>query len=294
MRSRDPLPDFIVDFLADEGLTQRDFEPTTYALFVGVCQLRYEHKIRGFIDDVMAEQAQRLFDDFEDWEPSDPDSTWKRGQRPPAEIAAHTSNQDFTYRVVWLATAWLMQRSSQILLTEMLIEYARERQKRQPSTRNETALENVLAQQRRVCDRVQDSVMYYLDNFAQSTAATRTIGAHILMWPLSVLLTTSTCTAETMNWIMRQSSRIADTFSLRQGRMMADLIQMGVRQPQIPSAQYTRSEEQKASAKLPIITHIGPMAREPDLETPEGTLSPDTLSTGTESTRSWMSLKNLE
>lgn len=223
LQTRDPLPDIVMEFLDHEGIAQRDFEPAFYRLLARLCQVRADQKNKGFVAASMAQEAEHLMDEFEAWQPSISD--WNPNEKPTPGTGAKKAADD-TYRFVWLATIWIFKQTARILASDIVIEWARAQVLLSPGSSASNTLDNALATQIKLCGELKDSTGYYLQHFADTTSAMRTIGGYGLLWPLYVLSTSSTSTAETMTWIGKQANKIAEEFGVRQGKAMADFMKM--------------------------------------------------------------------
>ncbi|KAH7135317.1 hypothetical protein B0J11DRAFT_157423 [Dendryphion nanum] len=223
LQTREPLPGFVIAFLDDEGITQRDFEPFFYRLLAQLCQLRAEQKTKGFVDSSMAEEAQQLADILAEWQPSIPD--WQPDCRPIGDPTSKYQ-QDDTYRVVWLAAIWLFKQTSRILALDIVIEWARAQTMLSPGGPAGARLELAISMQRVLGTELADSTEYYMQHFRDTETSTRVIGGYGLLWPLYVLSTSSTSTQDTMIWITQKAEEITEEFGIRQGKTMADFIKM--------------------------------------------------------------------
>ncbi|KAF2731880.1 hypothetical protein EJ04DRAFT_578770 [Polyplosphaeria fusca] len=222
LQTREPLPKFIRNYLEDDEISQQDFDPEFYRLLARLCEVRSQHKTNGFIDEDMVNEAQSLMDEFAEWQPNISD--WKANERPTPQPESLQSQNGEAYRYVWLATIWFFQRTARILASDMIIEWAREEVRGTPGSPASGRLDEAMEAQAELCEEVKDSTTYFLSVFKEAQSAMRTIGGYGLLWPLCVLSTASTSTAETMQWIERHSEMIADEFSVRQGKMMAEFM----------------------------------------------------------------------
>jgi hypothetical protein len=223
LQTRDPLPDFIMKFLDDEGIAQRDFEPAFYRLLAKLCQIRADQKNKGFVAASMAREAEQLMDQFEAWQPSISD--WDPREKPKPGLRAKQTANDM-YRFVWLATIWIFKQTARILASDIVIEWARAQVLLSPGSSASHTLESAMETQVRLCTELKDSTDYYLEHFSDTESAMRTVGGYGLLWPLYVLSTSSTSTAETMIWVGKQADKIAGEFGVRQGKAMSDFMKM--------------------------------------------------------------------
>ncbi|KAF2260637.1 hypothetical protein CC78DRAFT_536295 [Lojkania enalia] len=224
LQTRDPLPSFILHFLQDDEISQRDFEPAFYKLLARLCQLRAQHKEKGYVEESMADEARTLMDEFEAWQPNI--AEWKAEERPSLPTDSSMAQSNEAYRYVWLATTWIFQRTARILASDLVIEWARADVLASPSSLAAATLDDTLRAQIELCEELKESTIYYLKTFRDTESAMRTVGGYGLLWPLYVLSTASTSTVETMQWIAVHSEQIANEFGVRQGKMMADFMKM--------------------------------------------------------------------
>jgi hypothetical protein len=223
LQTREPLPDFVITFLDNERIAQRDFEPDFYKHLARLCQIRADHKNKGFVDADMAKDAHELMHEFEEWQPTIAD--WQPDERPAPGPEIATSADD-TYRFVWLATIWIFKHTAQILASDLVIEWARAQNLVTPGSLASHTLKEVLETQTILCEELRESVVYYLDIFKSSQSNMRTIGGYGLLWPLYVLSTAAVSTPLTMRWISRKAEEIAEAFGIRQSKTMADFMRM--------------------------------------------------------------------
>ncbi|KAF2111274.1 hypothetical protein BDV96DRAFT_582818 [Lophiotrema nucula] len=224
LQTREPLPPFILNYIEDSEISRRDFEPGFYRLLARLCQVRAQHKQQGYVDAKLADEAQLLAVEFGAWAPDIAD--WERNERPlPApEPSGHQSTE--AYRYIWLATIWIFQLTARILASDIVIEWARSRVTHEPGSPSSAALGDAITAQIELCEELKDSTSFYLRSFRDTQSAMRTVGGYGLLWPLYVLSTASTSTAETMRWIATHSEQIAEGFGVRQGKMMANFMKM--------------------------------------------------------------------
>ncbi|KAF2021368.1 hypothetical protein BU24DRAFT_417030 [Aaosphaeria arxii CBS 175.79] len=222
LQTRDPIPPFILTFLDDESITQRDFAPDFYKLLARLCQLRSDHKQKGYVDAPMATEASSLVNEFDLWHPHIPD--WHPYSRPSADDFRRNVDDD-TYRFMWLSNTWFFKHTARVLASDMVIEYARAQLLLAPASASATStLADAVSTQTSLCVELRDSTEYYFDKFRSAESCQRTAGGYGLLWPLYVLSMSATSTSETMLWIKDMASGIADAFGIRQGRAMADFI----------------------------------------------------------------------
>ncbi|KAF2685415.1 hypothetical protein K458DRAFT_24221 [Lentithecium fluviatile CBS 122367] len=226
LQAREPLPDFVLEFMGDEELAKREFEAPFIRLLIRSCQLLSDHKTAGSMNEALAREAQALMDDWLDWRPIF--GAWGPGERPSTKVVRRKTDPDEIYHIVWLAIAYLFQQSTQILISDLQIEWTRSQYKIIASPETSLALEEAINAQLTLCDTIKDSVVYYMDDFSACQAATRTMGAHSLLWPLSILLSISTTTPDHFVWSAKRAAKIAEVFGLKQAQMVADMIWMGV------------------------------------------------------------------
>lgn len=223
LQTREPLPPFILEFLDNDDIARRDFEPAFYKLLARLCQVRADQKNKGLADAAMAQEAEQLMNEFEAWQPTISD--WQPHERPSQSLDAQ-QNADDTYRFVWLATIWIFKHSAQILACDLVIEWAQAQVLISPGSPASNALDNAVNKQIKLCDELKDSTNYYLDKYKGTRTAMRTVGGYGLLWPLYVLSTSSTSTSETMLWVREMAEKVADEFGIKQGKAMADFMKM--------------------------------------------------------------------
>ncbi|KAJ4293427.1 hypothetical protein N0V90_008710 [Kalmusia sp. IMI 367209] len=229
----EPLPEYFLTHMEEERLSETDFEVIFFKLINRVCSLRARHKHSGFVDAEMVEEAKSVLEGYQDWDPDYPDwvvpPSQRREHRKPKGAMMLTKGADKAHRFVWVSMSWLLNQTAQILVYEILIVYYRAQEAIAPNPETSHALQDAMASQLRISEAVREAVEYYLQNFETSQATTRSIGAHMLMMPLSILLGTSTASTDTFMWIAKMASRISDVFALKQGKMVADFLLMGIK-----------------------------------------------------------------
>lgn len=114
-----------------------------------------------------------------------------------------------------------------------------------------------MAAQFEISRDVQDAVEYYLVNFSATTATTRSIGAHMLMMPLSILLGASTTSPQMYFWIAKTAERIAEKFALKQGKMVADFLMMGKKMADFGKGK----EDEPLSYTSTVFSNVGTLER---------------------------------
>lgn len=213
-------------------LKEGDFEAVFYVLMGRVCKLRAQHKRSGYVDEAMVHESNQLLKDFETWDPNFPPWVLPPGHRSFKSGTGQgmkEHNVDNAHRLIWVAMGWILIQTAHILIHELLITYYRASLAIAPSSAAEKSLQDSITAQINVVSDVKDAVGFYLGNFELSPASTRGVGAHMLMMPLSILLTASTTDGETYAWILTTSSKIAEVFALKQGKMVADFLMMGIK-----------------------------------------------------------------
>jgi len=229
MLRMEPLPEFFLSHTEDEGLGGDDYEVQFYTLMIRVCRLRAKQKERGFVDEDLAKEAKQLLQDFEDWNPKYPPWAVKPADKALEQGTKVAKDADKAYRIVWHATSWLIQQTGRVLVYEILIAWHRTQNQHFPSSDTEKSLREVMKGQAERGQIVQGGVDYYLSNLKISRATSRGVGAHILMLPLNILSSASSSTGQTFLWIAQTAGRIAEIFSVKQGKMISDVIMMGIR-----------------------------------------------------------------
>ena len=205
-----------------------------------VCRLRSLQKQNGYVTASMVTDARAALDSFATWDTEFPAWVLPAGHPSPRKGTGHgadiiTQGAGESHRFIWVAMSWLLMQSARILVTEILIVYLRAEvalaasSSSSPPSDLQASLDECLASQRDIAQDVQDAVEYYLVMFSTTAATTRSIGAHMLMMPLSVLLGASTTQGPTYAWIARTAARLAEVFALKQGKMVADFLISGVK-----------------------------------------------------------------
>lgn len=232
----DPLPDYLLQHLEEEKLGDEDFEVRFYKTMDRVCTLRSLQKQNGFVTASMVTEARAALASFAIWDTEFPSWVLPPGHPSPRKGTGHgadiiTQGADESHRFIWVAMSWLLIQAARILVTEIIIVYLRAQVALEPdpSPSLRASLDESLTSQRAIAQDVQDAVEYYLAAFATTAATTRSIGAHMLMMPLSVLLGASTTQGPTYAWIARTAAKLAEVFALRQGKMVADFLISGVK-----------------------------------------------------------------
>ncbi|KAJ4346778.1 uncharacterized protein N0V89_010710 [Didymosphaeria variabile] len=234
LMTSEPLPDYFIQHLKEEKLKDNDFEMVFYTLLNRVCGLRARQKRAGFVSDAMAEDAKATIQQFDDWHPDFPawvmppgHRSYKKDGTAPGVNTSSMPSADKDHRFIWVAMSWLIMHTSRLLVFDILVIYYRAQQAILPSPETKEALQRATTAQIDLAQDIQDTVEYYLDTLISSQASTRSIGAHMLMMPLSVLLGLSTTGPETLVWVARMASRIAEVFALKQGKIIADFLMKG-------------------------------------------------------------------
>jgi hypothetical protein len=220
------VPDFILLFFNNEDILERDFEPVFYRLLGDLCEMRAEHKNKGFVDAAMAQKAQRLMNELEAWQPST--SEWSSTEQPMG-LTHVKGTEDYPHRLVWLAGVWMFKYTARILSTDILIEWARTQLAYSSQFYITAALDEAIHRQEVLCRELKQSINYYLERFGELKCAVRTTGGYALLWPLYVLSMSSSTTMETVTWIEKQAKRVAEVFGIRQGKVMAEFLRAFIR-----------------------------------------------------------------
>ena len=272
------MPEYLFQHLEEERLTDEDFEVQFFRFMDRVCRLRHQQKLKGFVDASMVHEAQATLHAIHQWNPKFPSWVLPDGHRSqhkgtnvvPGMLA---DGADKVHRFIWVAMSWLFIQIAQLLIHETLIVYFRAQHALLPTdTAVEAALNDAIAAQTDVSLDLQDAVDYYLVNFQTTTATSRSIGAHMLMMPLSILLGTSTTTAQTYYWIAKTAGRIADKFALKQGKMVADFLMMGVKAKAFAEG---AKEEEPLSFTSTVFSSVGTLERTETEGEGEGDLGPE-------------------
>ena len=220
------MPDFILLFLNNEDVLERDFEPDFYRLLGDLCEMRAEHKSRGVVDVAMAQKAQRLVNELDAWQPNI--SEWSSTEYPTG-LTHVKGTEDYPHRLVWLAGVWMFKYTARILSTDILIEWARSQLAYSSQFYVTAALDEAILRQEVLFRELKQSINYYLERFGELTSAVRTAGGYALLWPLYVLSMSSSTTMETVTWIEKQAKRVAEDFGIRQGKVMAEFLRTFIR-----------------------------------------------------------------
>ncbi|KAF1969379.1 hypothetical protein BU23DRAFT_240234 [Bimuria novae-zelandiae CBS 107.79] len=274
------FPEFFLEHIEDERLTEYDFEFVFFSLMSRVCKLRTQQKRTGYVDGAMVAEARATLQGFQDWDPEFPQwilphghRSWKK--RPGTSPGMQTFGADKAHRFIWVAMSWLLMHSGQILLYELLLVYFRAQEAIAPTPDSHKALQDAITAQTDLARDIQDAVDYHLENMVKSTATTRSIGAHMLMMPLSILLGASSTNVETFKWIAKTASRIAEVFGLKQGKMVADFLMMGIK-----AETFALSPTQQPQTQTPTVfsdegaSDEGMWSRSASLSTPASSPSP--------------------
>jgi hypothetical protein len=227
MQAREPLPDFILEFMDDDELVQRDFEPPLIKLLIRSCRLLSDHKSAGAMNEALATEAQMLMDDWVTWRPLI--GAWGPNDKPSTKSVRDKADSDEVFYTIWLAVAYLFQQSTQILISDLQIEWTRSQHNILPGPETSAALEVALDTQIALCNTMRESILYYMKDFMACKATSRTQGAYMLLWPASIMLSITTTTPENFFWSAKQIAKVAEVFGLRQAQVVADILWMGVR-----------------------------------------------------------------
>ena len=219
---REPLPEFIEAFLDKGECSEGDLEADFYLLLARLCRLRANtDHIRPAPDETMAQEAQRLINEFLAWAPQV--DNWDPNHRPVSSIDTLQSSNDI-YHSLWRTNIWLMKHTAAVLASEIVIERAKFRSSTSSSGSLLTTLTEATRTQKALCLELMNSTVYYLDKFRNTQVQTRTLGGYGLLWPIYVLSTSSTSTLETMIWTTEQSDKVAEAFGLKQAKVMANFL----------------------------------------------------------------------
>lgn len=213
-------------------MAQRDFEPTFWRLIARLCHVRAHHKVQGFVDLTMAQEAQLLMAEFEAWQPSFPE--WATGERPTFRGDLRYSNEDATHRFVWLASAWTNKQIARILAAELLIDWARTELLQSSGLPESRLYNDAVHKQILLCEELQASTEYFLDTFKEFQSNAKMLGGYSLLWPFYVLSTAVTSTPHTMIWIAKQAQRVAEEFGIPQAKAISDFSWTVIRSSPFP------------------------------------------------------------
>jgi hypothetical protein len=161
----------------------------------------------------MAKEAQCIMDELAAWEQKMPE--WE----PSAEKLVHSENP---HHYVWLWTLWMLHQTSRILASDIVINRAKAQALLSPNLSNTTTVENAISVQAKLCEVLRKQTESRWKEFRSVEAGVATIASYDLLWPLFILATSSSTTAETMAWIIKSSDEIADDFGIKQAKIFGD------------------------------------------------------------------------
>lgn len=247
--SSEPFPKYFLQHLKEEGHEADDFEVVFFSLLSRVCNLRAQYKNEGFVSKAMAEDANATLQLLDSWHPEFPAWVMPLGHRsfdqnssaPGVNMA---SNVDKAHRFIWVAMSWLLLLTARLLIYDTQIVYYTARQAISPSLDTDSVLQMATTAQIDVAQDTQDAVEYYLETLLSTRATTCSIGAHMLMLPVSILLGLRTTGPKTVSWIANMSSRIAEAFALKQAQMVANSLSKNTQEEKSETGSVTESPAQ--------------------------------------------------
>jgi hypothetical protein len=177
--------------------------------------------------DALAADATILMKDWSLWRPME--EVWGPLVWPPRTPVRDKTNPNEIHHLVWLAIVHLSQEAIMILISDLLLEYARSQHASSPSPSTSASLERATDNQLSTCDALRASVAFHIEDLTACKTAARTMGALSLLWPLSTLLGLKTTTKESYEWCAEQAAKIADVFNLRMAKVMGDMMEIGAK-----------------------------------------------------------------
>jgi hypothetical protein len=161
----------------------------------------------------MAKEAQCIMDELAGWEQNI--AVWT----PSDEKLVHPKDP---HHHVWLWTHWMVHQTARILASDIVINRARAQALLTASISNTAILEDAISYQAKLCDVLRKKTESQLDEFKSMRAGVATIASYDLLWPLFILATSASTTADTTAWIIRSSDEIAEKFGIRQAKLFGD------------------------------------------------------------------------
>ncbi|KAF2646590.1 hypothetical protein P280DRAFT_14491 [Massarina eburnea CBS 473.64] len=220
LRSREPVPEFVCRRMEAEAIEHDDHYPDFFQLITFLCRLLSEHKTKGYVDEAMVTRAHSMKVQFE--YRCAMMRNYVSEERPSVEEIAHETDPEVIYLFQARVNSWIFIHCVRALISDIFIEYARQRDYESPGALTLHALEIATNEQTRSADMIENSVAYYLEKFATSTAATRVQLGVYMMWPLSVLASLSAASSASIGRIVKYAEKISDEYGLRMAKTMAE------------------------------------------------------------------------
>ena len=161
----------------------------------------------------MAKEAQCIMDELAAWERNV--TVWK----PSEEELVHPKNP---HHYVWLWTHWMIHQTARILASDIVTSWAKAQALLIASVSNISISDDAINSQAKLYEVLRKRTESQLDEFKSMRAGVATIASYDLLWPLFVLATGASTTAETMAWIIRSLDEIAEKFGIRQAKIFGD------------------------------------------------------------------------
>lgn len=236
----EPFPAYFITHISEEGLSPTSFEVVFYTLQQRVCNVRHAFKTAGHATPAIVTEAHSILSAFDAWNPGYP--SWilpptlhRIRTAAPSNYMDHAHAGDKPHRFIWIGMSWLLEHIALILVHELLISHYRAQSSQlplihsappsSPSTATAAlAAAHHASAQLTLAHDVRAAVDFYLQILETTQASTRSIGAHMLMMPLNILLGASTTGAETLAWIARTAARVGESFACKQGKLMGDYL----------------------------------------------------------------------
>jgi hypothetical protein len=175
--------------------------------------------MEGSVDEDMAKEAQCIMNELAAWEQNM--SEWK----PSEEKLVHTKDP---HHHVWVWTHWMVHQTARILASDIVVNRAKAQALLIASISNTAILEDAISSQAKLCEVLRKRTESQLDEFKSMRAGVATIASYDLLWPLFILATGKSTTAETMAWIIKSADEIADKFGIRQAKLFGDGMRAGI------------------------------------------------------------------
>ncbi|KAF2705801.1 hypothetical protein K504DRAFT_84295 [Pleomassaria siparia CBS 279.74] len=210
--AHEPFPAFLLD---DDTTEDPDCDPVLWKLFSRLCQVRADHKKKGLVDAEIAIEAQSIEEDFEKWEKGI--TKWNVLEKTMADWKINDP-----HHYIWIWTLWMLHQTSRILALDLVIIWARSQVALEPSTSATAFLADRISTHVVLCENLKKRTDLQLGEFRSMDAGIGTIASYDCLWPLYVLMTSSSCTPETRTWIVQSADMVADEFGVKQAKILAD------------------------------------------------------------------------
>lgn len=161
----------------------------------------------------MAKEAQCIMNELAAWE-----QNMTKG-KPSEEKLVHLKDP---HHYVWVWTHWMVHQTARILASDLVINRAKAQALLTASISNIAILDDAISSQAKLCEVLGKRTESQLNEFKNMKAGVATIASYDLLWPLFILATSTSTTAETMAWIIKSSDDIADKFGIRQAKLFGD------------------------------------------------------------------------